>query len=268
MSKEKILIINSADKDWGNNSKFTVQFSDSSTQQVQKVLVKQIYIPNVFYNINEGNNLLTVKQASQASIIVTIPVGQYNINSLITQLTLSIDSILIDNCVIAIAKTLHTDKLIFTFSGSNTPANNLVNFLKIGGITDNIIDDVIGLTLTTNNITGAIEMNEPWNLNPTQYIQVTSPEVGYLHGLDSGKSKGYISLIDCVPLNNAPFGATAVLVSNDDEMSEILYESPRDLSTVSVALRDENGRFLKLPDNHNMSIVLKMTILLDKHNLN
>jgi hypothetical protein len=111
MSKEKILIlvINSKDKQSGTNGDFTVQFNDSSCQQVQKVLVKEIFVPNVFYNISDDgkrtNNTLTLSQNGLANITVTIPEGQYNIDLLMVELKNAIDTVLIDGAIVTVTRS-------------------------------------------------------------------------------------------------------------------------------------------------------------------
>lgn len=256
MSKEKILVINSKDKQSGTNGNFTVQFNDSACQQVQKVLVKEIFVPNVFYNIsddgNRTNNTLTLSQNGLANITVTIPEGQYNIDLLMTELKNAIDTVLIDGAIVTVTRSSTTFKLTFTFSGAGTAANNNVQFFVAGST----ISKVIGLENDSVNGT-VLLMDNIYNLVGSEYVQVHSPQVGEIHGLDAGAS-GYISLVDTISLAETPFGGTAYKQNNDDELSEILYEQPKNLSRVSIVLRDEQGNKLSLPDNTNCSIMLKI----------
>lgn len=256
MSKEKILVINSKDKQSGTNGDFTVQFNDSSCQQVQKVLVKEIFVPNVFYNISDDgkrtNNTLTLSQNGLANITVTIPEGQYNIDLLMVELKNAIDTVLIDGAIVTVTRSSTTFKLTFTFSGAGTPANNNVQFFVAGST----IANVIGLENDTVNGTVLI-MDNIYNLVGSEYVQVHSPQVGEIHGLDAGAS-GYISLVDTISLSETPFGGTAYKQNNDDELAEILYEQPKNLSRVSIVLRDEQGNKLALPSNTNCSVMLKI----------
>jgi hypothetical protein len=256
MSKEKILVINSKDKQSGTNGDFTVQFNDSSCQQVQKVLVKEIFVPNVFYNISDDgkrtNNTLTLSQNGLANITVTIPEGQYNIDLLMVELKNAIDTVLIDGAIVTVTRSSTTFKLTFTFSGAGTPANNNVQFFVAGST----IANVIGLENDTVNGTVLI-MDNIYNLVGSEYVQVHSPQVGEIHGLDAGAS-GYISLVDTISLSETPFGGTAYKQNADDELAEILYEQPKNLSRVSIVLRDEQGNKLALPSNTNCSVMLKI----------
>jgi hypothetical protein len=256
MSKEKILVLNSKDKQSGTNGDFTVLFNDSSCQQVQKVLIKEIFVPNLFYNIvNDGtrkNNTLTFSQNGGANVIVTIPEGQYNVDVLITTLKNAIDLVLLDGAIVTITRDATTYKLTFTFSGAGTPANNNVQIFVAGST----IANVIGLENDTAS-TNISVMDNIYNLVGSEYVQVHSPQVGEVHGLDAGAS-GYISLVDTISLSGFPFGTTAYKQNNDDELAEILYEQPKNLSRITIVLRDEQGNKLALPSNANCSVMLKI----------
>mgnify|MGYP003652563952 CR=1 FL=1 len=257
MSKEKILVINSLDREaGGTNADFTCFFnSDSSTQGVLKVLVKDVFIPHLFYNIEAGiNDRLDFKQLNTV-LQVIIPEGQYNISILKSTLKTLMDAVLTNNTVVTITEGSPTYKLNFTFSGGTLPPNDLVNFIAPDGI-NSTLAPLIGLTgalLQAANI----PMQEIFNLSGIQYVQVHSPQIAEIHGLDSG-SNSYISLLETVSMTDTGFGSTAHRQNNDDELSEILYEQPRNLSRVSIVLRDQTGRKLTLPDNHNCSVLLKI----------
>ena len=147
MPTEKIIVINSRDKLSGTNSNFTVQFNDSLAQEVVKIICKEIYIPNQFYNVeNDGkrkNNTLVLNQNGAGEITVTVPEGQYNIDTLNTTLKALIDGVLIDGAIVTITKNNTTNKLTFTFTGSGTPANNNVSFIDTS-----LIKSLIGFDAT------------------------------------------------------------------------------------------------------------------------
>lgn len=252
MSREKLMVVNSKDRISGSNSDFEVLFNDSSCQQVIKVLVRDCFIPNLFYNINETNNTLEFKQNTEANQIVTIPVGQYSIDQLITQLKTSIDAKLIDGAIVTITKHQTLYNLIFTFTGAVSPANNTITFFK----DPSLICDVIGLTTDVGPST-VLSMPSPFNLKGTEFVQIHSPQVAETHGLDGGAS-GYISLLETVSLAETAFGTIAHRQNNDDELAMLLYEQPRNISRVGIVLRDESGVRLQLPDNAYITVILKI----------
>ena len=254
MPTEKIIVINSRDKLSGTNSNFTVQFNDSLAQEVVKIICKEIYIPNQFYNVeNDGkrkNNTLVLNQNGAGEITVTVPEGQYNIDTLNTTLKALIDGVLIDGAIVTITKNNTTNKLTFTFTGAGTPANNNVSFIDTS-----LIKSLIGFDATIP-AGGILNMPFPWNLNQLQYVQVHSPELASTHGMDAGANT-IINLLETVSLTSTGFGGVAYKQSNDDELHEIIYDDQRVLQQVRIKLRDSSGNLLSLPDNHYCTIMVK-----------
>ena len=254
MPTEKIIVINSRDKLSGTNSDFTVQFNDSLAQEVVKIICKEIYIPNQFYNVeNDGkrkNNTLVLNQNGAGEITVSVPEGQYNIDTLNTTLKALIDGVLIDGAIVTITKNNTTNKLTFTFTGAGTPANNNVSFIDTS-----LIKSLIGFDATIP-AGGILNMPFPWNLNQLQYVQVHSPELASTHGMDAGANT-IINLLETVSLTSTGFGGVAYKQSNDDELHEIIYDDQRVLQQVRIKLRDSSGNLLSLPDNHYCTIMVK-----------
>ena len=246
MSKEKFIVVNSKDRNLilggQSNTNFTVSFKDNDCQQVLKCVVKDVFVPNQFYNITSLNNTLRIFGGSLVfPADVKIDVGQYNIDQLIIALTDSINDGLQTDTVV-ITKEPITNKLIFTTTG-------------IMDIFISSMAPVIGLS---NSLSGSIVNNMPlpWNLNDLQFVQVHSNAVGSAHGIDA--SRGIISLIETVSLVETPFGAVAHRQNNDNMISEILYDQPRNMFNIDVRLRDQDGILLDLPDNHNCTVILKI----------
>ena len=246
MSKEKFIVVNSKDRNLilggQSNTNFTVSYKDNDCQQVLKCVVKDVFIPNQFYNITLINNTLRIFGGSLVlPADIKINIGQYNIDQLIVELTDKINNALQTDTVV-ITKDPITNKLIFT---TTDPL----------GIYISSMAPIIGLTttLTGGNIN---DMQEPWNLNDLQFVQVHSNAVGSAHGIDA--SRCIISLIETVSLVETPFGAVAHRQNNDNMISEILYEQPRNMFNIDIRLRDQDGVLLDLPDNHNCTVILKI----------
>lgn len=252
-SREKIIVINSKDKTSGTNTDFVVLFNDSSCQQVIKCLVRDVFVPNLFYNINENNNLLYFKQNAEPATFITVPVGQYNVDNLATTLKTLLDAKLAFGTTVAITRDSITYKYTFTFSGAVAPANNNVVFFY----DTSTIRDVIGLLQITNPANSIIVMDTIFNLKGIEIVQVHSPEIGEMHGLDAGAT-GYISLVETVSLATTPFGSVSHRQNNDDELAMIMYEQPKNLSRIRITLRDESGVKLDLPSNAHISVMVKI----------
>jgi hypothetical protein len=253
MSKEKIMILNSRDKTAGmTNGDFTLTFNDSACQQVNKILVKDIFIPNLFPNITtENNQLILFQNVSITPITINVPIGQYNIDQLIVELKTQIDSKLADGAIVTITRSATLYNLTFTFSGAVVPGNNLIVIS-----TDSTIKDIIGLT-QTNPSASIITMDNPYNLRPLDFVNIHSPQLADMHGLDGG-ANGYIGLLETVSLAEAAYGGIAYRQNNDDELALITYEQPRNLSRVQIILRDETGRRLTLPSNVYVTVIIKI----------
>lgn len=247
MSKEKILVINSRDRQSGTTTEFELFFKDSSCQQVQKVLIKDVFCPNLFFNITEDNNILAFQQGAN-TLTTAISTGQYTIDQLIVALKTAIDAVLTGGTIVTITKSLTEYTLIFTFTGG---AINAISFYVLS-----TISKIIGLNADTPPLS-VNQMQEPYNLVGIEYVQVHSPQLGETHGLDGG-TNGYISLVETISMTNTPFGSTAYRQNNDDELSSIIYDQPRNLSRINIVLRDDTGKKLVLPTNCNFSIMIKI----------
>jgi len=250
MPTEKIIVINSRDKISGTNSNFRVQFQDSISQEVLKILVKDVFVPNQFYNVDADNNTLDLNQNSLGLVQAVVTEGQYNIDELIVALKTAIDGVLVDGCVVAITKNTNTNKLTFTFTTATNPLNNNVSFLDTS-----TMKELIGFNATIPE-NAVVTMPNPWNLNPLQYVQIHSQALASNHGMDGGANTT-IGLLETVSLNETAFGGVAHRQNSDDELSEIIYDDQRTLNQIDIKIRNASGKILTLPDNHHISIMVK-----------
>jgi len=60
-----------------------------------------------------------------------------------------------------------------------------------------------------------------------------------------------------VPLNEAPYGSYATLLPKDLAVSEIVYDSPRNITTLDIRLRDSQGKLLDI-ENMHITLVVKI----------
>jgi hypothetical protein len=254
MSKERLIVINSKDRQNGTNSDFTISITDSETQQIQKILVKDCFIPNLFYNINNNNNRLVFSQNGLPNITLILRAGQYTLSQFITELETNFNGALINGTTLAITSNPTTYKLTFTFSGGALPADNNVEIFKDG----TTISDIIGL----NNDIGpsdVLNLPNPYNLTGVSLVQIHSPQVAENHGIDSSNNRGtLINLLETVSLTETAWGSVAHRQNNDDELCEILYSTNlRALNFIRIVLRDESGVKLELPDNAYVTVIIK-----------
>ena len=72
-------------------------------------------------------------------------------------------------------------------------------------------------------------------------------------------SAGITSMAVEIPFSGVPYGGYASYISHDAEMSGILYETPRNLSTISVRLRSITGERLDI-GNATLSLTFRAYI--------
>ena len=247
---EKVLVINSRDKILGTNTNFTVQFQDSISQEILRILIKDVFVPNQFYNIDSSNNYIEYKQGiGLVNFNDTITPGQYNIDQLILALETKINAQLTGGAVTTITKNELTNQLIFTTAGA-APVNNNLQFIDTS-----TIKEVLGFNETTVS-SDVNTMPYAWNFNPLQYVNIHSQQLASDHGMDAG-SNTTIALLETVSLVETPFGGVAHRQNNDDELAEIIYDDQRTLNQISIKVRNSDGRLLELPENHHITIIVK-----------
>ena len=269
-SLEKLLVISSEDKDnpADSNSDFTVTLKESYyTQNVLRVLVKEITVPNVFPNIrgpdygSSQNDRITYDDGTGEKSAV-LPEGQYLVNSsnpllnFTTLLTSAINATTASTVIVTYNEL--TNKFEFACS---TPFSFYPNKLTQGSLgTINFpstMGDVLGITEELQVPAGLVPTPAQGqaDLSGLQNVYVHSKEVADTHGIDA--DSGLIALVDPISLSDAPFGSYAYKQEDDDELASIVYEDIRNLSRIRIVLRDNLGN--KLPiGTHKMNIVLKI----------
>jgi len=271
MSLEKHIIISSEDKDVSSsnsNSDFVVNLAEKYyTQNILKVLVSEVTVPNVFPNIRgpdygtSQNNLLGVSTGGPPLSII-VPEGQYLLGSVnplldfVTVLTNVINAS-IGPATIAINYNELTNKLEFTMTGSNLTiyGSNNVPPLSASGA-QILINDAIGIGANGLFLPDGVLTSAPFQVDLSGYqnVYVHSKEVALSHAIDG--DSGLISVVSPVSLVDAPFGGFAYRQNNDDELASINFDQVRNLSRISIILRDNLGNKLNI-GTAKMNVVLK-----------
>ena len=266
MSLEKLVTISSSDKNINlsdSNSDFTVVLNERNLSQgVNRVLIKEVTVPNVFPNIRgvdyktNLNNVLLIDKQGVGVLPVVVPEGQYVIstlgvpppNDLITTLTPLIDAVIAPDTVTITLDPI-TNKLNFLFSSAN------YKFLENKPPTQfTPLNNVLGIVNETPAYTNSIDGDGLPDLSGLKNVYIHSKDIADLNGVDAGF--GLISLAEPVSLVDAPYGSYAYKQNNDDELASIVFEQPRNLSVIRVVLRDEKGNKLDI-GTHEINIVFK-----------
>ncbi len=86
LRESRLVRIDNRDRTSGSLYNFTVNFNDYLLHNVQRMLLKSVYIPNTQYNVNSNKNEL-VYDAGAGTQTITVTPGQYNLTELMAELT-------------------------------------------------------------------------------------------------------------------------------------------------------------------------------------
>jgi hypothetical protein len=257
MSLIKNITISSADKDSGSksNSEFQTTVKERYlVQSVQKIVLRQALVPNVFYNITDGdqgmgprtNTIIYSYTASLISHLVTVPPGFYTVNELIAELKTQFLASLNPTTQINITYNSINQKLTFTATGIQIFFRGNSTMLKVLGFTPGV--DTIDFGTITPPYSVAL------NGMPSVFIHCSIAENASIDA-----SAGITSMAVEIPFSGVAYGAYASYISHDVEMSGITYETPRNLNTISVRLRSITGERLDI-GNASMSLTFRAYI--------
>jgi hypothetical protein len=60
-----------------------------------------------------------------------------------------------------------------------------------------------------------------------------------------------------IPMANTPYGAYTQLLPKDLAVSEIVYDTPRNITSLDIRLRDSQGKILDI-ENLHMTLLVKL----------
>jgi len=191
---------------------------------IQKyITVLDAQIPCSFYIINSTNKVLTVLLGAN-TYTLNLTLGNYNANSLITELISKIATIPTLTATIVINKS--TGKLTFTFSSSVT----LV-------YATSTIGTVLGLTA---NLTGtSITLQQPLNLLGVKLLNIKSAALSVT--AFTSENFGNSSILLSIPNNEASFNM--ISYTNQNSLNNaVLFADIVDV--IDIQILDESGNFI------------------------
>jgi len=191
---------------------------------IQKyITVLDAQIPCSFYIINSTNKVLTVVLGAN-TYTLNLTLGNYNANSLITELISKIATIPTLTATIVINKS--TGKLTFTCSSSVT----LV-------YTTSTIGTVLGLTA---NLTGtSITLQQPLNLLGVKLLNIKSTALSVT--AFTSENFGNSSILLSIPNNEASFNM--ISYTNQNSLNNaVLFADIVDV--IDIQILDESGNFI------------------------
>jgi hypothetical protein len=260
-SREKYIVISSDDKDSGSisNSNFKVTLRERyATQSIDRIIIKEVIVPNAFYNISDGdpikgngpiNNILLIESSeTKTQISVSVPAGQYNILQLIATLQSAINTQIAPlTASVVITRDDITNLLLFTFT-----TTGIFTFLSISPMAQ-----VLGFSSDISYIptTLSIRMPDPPDLSGINSVYIHSEALSDGSGIDA--SKGIINLVESVSMATTAYGTFSYKQNSDTELCTINYTMPRNLNVIDIRLRDREGNLLNI-GTKRLTLMVKM----------
>ena len=102
----------------------------------------------------------------------------------------------------------------------------------------------------------------PWtpDLGGIQEIYIESSDMANACCLDSKDTyqRGYLSLLDVVPLSGACYGYPVSYAANDVDSNILTFQKAKTLRKIHIRLTDSHGNTLTLPGNQEADIIFKI----------
>lgn len=199
-------------------------------------------IPVSFYTINYTNNILKIKFGTNADTLYTIPVGNYNANTLITQI-LSV----INNSNFSIQLNKFNGKLTFNYNTSFIIYTN--NSYSIG--------QILGFNLNTSYSSSSNIINAlyPLNLLGIKKLNISSSEI---ITMNYSSSMGMCSLLTSIPVDQPPFGL--IIYENKSGIKHLIKNT--EINKLDLQITDEFNNLINF-NNINWSLLFSLVITYD-----
>lgn len=223
----KFLRVTSRDRSSKSNSQYDILFTtrDVDLHQIKRVELKTAIIPNTQYNVNINNNTWNFINSANGGTNYTIPVGQYTVTSLITELESQVPGL-------TVTQSTLTDKLSFTMSSGT--------FTMESDRTINKMAEVLGVSTTVAGASGTEVCDSLPNLTGLTNVYIASS------ALSSGASmiaseNDKTSIFCSVPIT-VPYGSTQVHdESGSDTHDYTSFPAHKNISNIDIQLLDDKG---------------------------
>ena len=220
----------------------------SDDQQVLKseVIVLNAQIPVSFYVINDYNNVLTILGSGILTTSITIDTGNYNANTLITELTSQFTSVGVLFSSIIINK--NSGKLVFT-------ALTATNYSFSGSMLD-----IIGATSGRVSDSYVYKCLYPLNLLGIEKLSIKSEKLA----IQSVSSVDYSfsNTLVTIPVDVSPFSMISYNSQSDVNKSLL---NVRTINEIDILIYDEDNNLVNFNNlDWNITLVITTEIQLDQ----
>lgn len=219
-SFSKLIYLSSSQRDSGTSSNFSISWGTEIA--IDAIKVVSVTMANTFYNLTTANNVFIGTEGINR-VEVSVPVGLYNINSLL----------------IALADALTANAtLTGTYTATINPTTQLVTLTSTVAfiIVDTPLARQLGFVDTPTSSATSHTATELYDLSSIRqvYIQVSGIPVTSIF------NNGFRNILATVPLVNAEFGQI-IYQSYDSESNTITFTDTQYVDSLGFTLVDETG---------------------------
>ena len=267
------------DSTYGNGKFSCVINNGNNTTHAIKVVPIKILIPNIFPNLS-SEHIITLLRFSDAwnptgTTSITIPVGNYTIQTLVDFINTKLVSMYTDDNLIC---KFENDRVVFTKNSyTSTLDAHLVfsmskEFSKIIGFQNNpqtTLQNMQGVPVSNDlfliheqlpNSTatvyyGLTALTHPCLLStPLVHVMARDLAPGNMQTSDSQE----YNLVCSVSMHDVPYGAYAAHTASDIFVDDIDYTVPRSIGAVDFEIRDHNLQLLPIDTRFPVIVQLKL----------
>ena len=238
LNSSDAILLNSTYKSW---VKFQFSGLLKEEEDILKIELSLVngQIPISLYIINYTNNMFKIKLGNNTEQIFTIPVGNYNANSLITNLKLLIND---SNFIITISKI--TGKITFTYNDSFIIYTNI----------DNSIGNILGFELNNvYNSTNSLTCPYPLNLLGYKRLEIYTQDIQTLNCSSANNSMS--TLLSIIPIDQPPWGL--ITFNNYTDTKNIIKN--KTIDKIEIIIRAEDKTLINF-NNIDWTLKLKIDI--------
>ena len=249
--ENRLITLNSADGIRRNSTalsdmlfNFQNVLSDEDDIVSSNICVMNAQFPVSFYTINSTNNIFSMSTNVNLSNTFTIPVGNYNANTLITAMNNLVTAGLF---LLKFSFSSLTGKITITAnSGSG------ISTITFGSYTFSTFWKIVGLATTSITGSSLITFPYPLNLLGVKKLIIKSQLLG-VTSFDSGTNQSII--LTTIPNNNAPF--TMLSYETRSNLNKALVRV-RKIDSIDIIIEDEDGVKVDFNNtNWSMTLVLE-----------
>jgi hypothetical protein len=241
--ESRLLRIDSRDRNSGTPTNFNSHLNDYLLHNIQRVLLKSVFIPNTAYNVSIYKNTL-VYDAGSGQQTLTVPIGQYNLTELMDEL-ISLFALAIPAVTLSYSYDTKTSKLLL----NTIPATILYG-------AESTISDLLGMGNQTLGLSGVHALPNVINLSGLQKVYIGSHTMAKGTTMTSTDER-HIKIFTEIPIT-VPYGAIQHRVLDSiNSIDETSHSIPFNVSSPDITLFDQDLNVLEL-NGSEWQIVLKV----------